>query len=158
MNRQLFISIGSVLFVLFIIQDLLPLKWAYLETLQQDQSYRRWSGLFLSIFILFQWSLSIVRTVPRWQDKSLLYHKIHTWLGAFTPLFFYVHSTKLGFAFLFLLSITFMVNFLLGMLNLDVLKNKKQWYFQGWMITHVALSIFITLLTIYHVWIVFYYE
>lgn len=158
MNRQLFITIGISLFILFILQDLMPLKWDYLEGLQNKQMYRRWSGLFLSAFILFQWSLSLVRTVPRWQDKSLSYHTIHTWLGAFTPLFFYIHSTKLGYAFLFLLSLTFLVNFLLGMFNLDVLKSKKQWYFQGWMISHVALSIFITLLTVYHIWIVFYYE
>lgn len=158
MNRQLFIAIGTTLFILFVLQDIIPLKIAFIESLQEDQMYRRWSGLFLSLFILFQWSLSLVRVVPKWEDRSLSYYTIHTWLGAFTPLFFYVHSTKLGYQFLFLLSLTFLVNFLLGMFNLDVLKSKKQWYFQGWMITHVALSIFISLLTVYHIWIVFYYE
>ena len=158
MSRVVYVSIGSILFVLFILQDVVDLRWQYLWDLQQEQMYRRWSGLFLSVLILFQWSLSLVRTVPKWQNKSLTYYSIHTWMGAFTPLFFYVHSMNLGFAYLLILSLTFFGNFLLGMVNTDVIKSQKQWYFQGWMITHVAFSLFISLLTVYHVWVVFYYQ
>lgn len=157
-SRIAFIVTGLILFVLFVLQDLLGLKWPYLEALQADQMYRRWSGLGLFIIILFQWSLSLIRTSPKLEEKSLLFYNIHNWLGVFTPLFFYIHSTKLGYAYLFLLSITFFGNFLLGMFNLDVLKTKSMIIFKGWMILHVACSFFISFLTIYHIWIVFYYE
>lgn len=158
MNRILFISTGCLFFLLFVLQDQLGLRWEYLYQLQSDQMYRRWSGLGLFIVILYQWILSIIRTTPRWEHKSLVFYNIHNWVGAFTPLLFYIHSMKLGFAYLFLLSITFFGNFLLGMFNLDVLKTKAQWVFQGWMVIHVAFSLFISFLTLYHIWVVFYYK
>lgn len=158
MGRLAFLITGGVLFTLFVAQDALGWKWDYLVQLQDDQMYRRWSGLVLSLVILFQWTLSLVRSRPKWEELSLKFYNIHNWLGAFTPLLFYVHSAKLGFAYLFVLSITFFGNFLLGMFNLEVIKNKSQVIFQGWMILHVACSLFVTFLTIYHVWVVFYYE
>ncbi|MFY0598484.1 MAG: hypothetical protein JXR03_02355 [Cyclobacteriaceae bacterium] len=158
MGRLAFITTGLTLFALFILQDLLGWKWDFLYELQDDQMYRRWSGLVLSLIILFQWSLSLVRSRPKWEELSLKFYNIHNWIGAFTPLLFYIHSMQLGFAYLLVLSLTFFGNFLLGMFNLDVIKNKSQIIFQAWMILHVACSFFITLLTIYHIWVVFYYE
>ncbi|WP_258105727.1 hypothetical protein [Marinoscillum sp. MHG1-6] len=158
MGRIAFIITGGILFTLFILQDALDWHWEALHTLQDDQMYRRWSGLGLSLIILFQWTLSLVRTRPKWEDLSLTFYNIHNWVGAFTPLLFYIHSMELGFAYLFVLSITFFGNFLMGMFNLDVIKNKSQLVFQGWMILHVACSFFITFLTIYHIYVVFYYE
>ena len=158
MGRVVFILTGSTLFILFILQDMLGWKWEYLYELQQEQMYRRWSGLVLSLIILFQWTLSLIRSKPKWEELTLRFYNIHNWVGAFTPLLFYIHSMQLGFAYLFVLSITFFGNFLLGLINLDVIKNKSQIVFQSWMILHVACSFFITFLTMYHVWIVFYYE
>ncbi|MFY0650858.1 MAG: hypothetical protein JXQ96_02435 [Cyclobacteriaceae bacterium] len=158
MGRIAFLVTGGTLFILFILQDLLGWKWDYLYELQNDQIYRRWSGLVLSLIILFQWTLSLIRSKPKWEELTLRFYNIHNWVGAFTPLLFYIHSMQLGFAYLFVLSITFFGNFLMGLINLDVIKSKSQIVFQGWMILHVACSFFITFLTIYHVWIVFYYE
>lgn len=158
MKRTLFVSIGLILFALFVLQDALDLRWEALQTLQEEQMYRRWSGLGLFTIILFQWSLSLVRVIPKLSDKSIIFHSIHNWLGAFTPLLFYIHSMELGFAYLFMLSVTFFGNFLLGMFNLDVLRSRSQIVFQGWMILHVAFSFFVSFVTVYHIWIVFYYE
>ncbi len=158
MNKSIYLIIGGITFLFFLLQDLLELKWMYLEQLQDDQMYRRWSGLGLFTIILFQWSLSLVRVIPRWEEKSFTFYAIHNWLGALTPLLFYVHSTQLGFAYLFVLSITFFGNFLLGMFNLELLKAKSKIIFQGWMILHVAMSFFISFITLYHIWVVFYYE
>lgn len=153
-----FLIIGLVLFAGYVLQEVLDLRWMMLQDLQQDQMYRRWSGLGLSLVILFQWLLSIVRVVPRWEELSLTFKNIHNWLGAFTPLLFYVHSMQLGYAYLFMLSITFFGNFLLGLFNLDLIKTTSQLVFKGWMILHVGFSFFVTFITIYHVWVVFYYE
>ncbi len=158
MNRTAYLILGLSLFALFVLQDVMGWDWVYLETLQQDQMYRRWSGLGLSVVILFQWLLTLVRSVEKWEELSMTFYNIHNWLGALSPLLFYVHSTQLGFAYLFLLSVTFFGNFILGMFNLDVIKQKAMWIFQGWMILHVSFSFFITFLTLFHVWIVFYYE
>jgi len=158
MSRLAFLLTGGILFLLFILQAVLGWTWADLNELQDQQLYRRWSGLGLSLVILFQWTLSLVRTRPKWEHLSLPFYNIHNWMGALTPLLFYIHSTKLGFAYLLILSLTFFGNFLLGMVNLDVLKSKSKIVFQGWMILHVACSFFITGLTIYHIWVVFYYK
>ncbi len=158
MGRKAFILTGLTLFALFVLQDLFQWKLVFLQEWQQDELYRRWSGLGLSLIILFQWTLSLVRSRPKWEELSLKFYNIHNWVGAFTPLLFYIHTTQTGFAYLFVLSITFFGNFLLGTFNLDVIKAKSTLVFQAWMILHVAASFFITFLTIYHVWIVFYYE
>ena len=100
MSRISFLVTGLLLFVLFVIQDVVDLRWEYLQELQQDQMYRRWSGLGLFVIILFQWTLSIVRTTPKWEELSLTFYNIHNWFGAFTPLLFYIHSMQLGFAYL----------------------------------------------------------
>ncbi len=158
MNRKLFIGIGATLFTLFVLQDVFGVRWSALQEWQSEQDYRRWSGLGVFLVILFQWSLSLVRVVPRWQGKSIVFNTIHHWLGALSPLLFYLHSVQLGFAYLFLLSLTFFGNFLLGMFNLNVLKSKSIVVYQGWMIAHVAFSFFISFITLYHIWVVFYYE
>lgn len=158
MGKLAYVITGLTLFVFFIAQDLFQWKIELLQELQQEEAYRRWSGLVLSLVILFQWTLSLVRSTPKWEELSLTFYAIHNWVGAFTPLLFYFHSTALGFAYLFVLSITFFTNFILGSFNLEVIKNKSQIVFQGWMIVHVAASFFITFLTIYHIWVVFYYE
>lgn len=154
----MYFYIGSFLFLLFVLQEVFQLRWEALYQLQEEQSYRRWSGLGLLFIILFQWTLSLVRSVPKWETKSLTFSKIHNWIGAFTPLLFYIHSMELGFAYLFILSITFFGNFLMGMFNFDMIKSKSMLVFQGWMIVHVSLSVFITTLTFYHIWVVFFYE
>ncbi len=158
MHKKYYNIVGYVLFALFILQQVFDIRWEYLQDLQQDQMYRRWSGLALGIFILFQWTLSLVRTNDKFLESGLLFYDLHTWTGALSPIIFYVHSMQLGYAYLFFLSITFFSNFILGMFNLDVIKTKPQWYFQGWMISHVAISLLITLLSAYHVWVVFYYK
>ncbi len=158
MNKAFYLGIGLTLFLGYVLQDALAWRWTYLQELQSDQMYRRWSGLILSMVILFQWLLTLVRSVPKWEEKSLTFYAIHNWLGAFSPLLFYIHSMQLGFAYLLVLSLTFFGNFVLGMFNLDVIKSKAMWVFQGWMILHVSFSFFITFLTLFHVWVVFYYE
>ena len=150
--------IGLLLLFAFFFQLFLKLEWQWLFQLQQDEMYKRWSGLFLAIFILFQWILSLTRTVKKWKRHAIGVQNIHKWLGALSPLFFYVHSMRLGYGYLLLLSYIFFSNTLLGYFNLDVIKNNSDALFKGWMITHVALSLVISIMMVFHVVIVFYYK
>jgi hypothetical protein len=83
---------------------------------------------------------------------------LHKWLGALSPLFFYIHSMDLGYGYLLLLSYVFLTNALLGYINLDVVKNNSELLFKGWMIVHVALSLIVTFLLFFHISMVFYYK
>lgn len=133
--------IGLVLFLLYLIQYSFDIKWQWLNTLQMDEAFKRWSGLVLAVFIGFQWLLTLTRVVKKWRSSSLKITELHKWIGAFSPLLLYLHSMRFGYAYLFFFSIIFLINMLLGTVNLDVLKSKKEWVFQSWMIVHVSLSV-----------------
>lgn len=151
-------SIGLTLLILYMVQYLVPLRWEWMYQLQNDQDYRRWSGLFLAIFIAFQWALTMTRVVKKWKKHSVKFTSIHKWIGAFSPIFFYIHCMEFGFAYLLVLSIIFMINMVLGTINLDIIKSEKEWLFQSWMIVHVSLSVIITFIMFFHIGVVFYYK
>lgn len=150
--------IGLVLFSLYLIQELLQLKFEFLEIQQQKEYYKRWTGLALALFILAQWLLTFSRIIPKFRAKSGTINNIHKWIGVCSPVLLYIHSTKFGFGYLALFSYLFLANVILGTVNLDVLKSTKDWIFKGWMILHVAISMCITLLLFFHIGVVFYYK
>ncbi len=150
--------LGLALFLAFLVQLVLKLEWHWLYELQQGEMYKRWSGLVLAIFIAFQWVLSLTRTVKKWRSYAMQMQRIHKWIGALSPLFFYIHCMELGYGYLALLSYIFIANTLLGYFNLDVIKNNSEFLFKGWMISHVALSLIVTLLMVFHIVMVFYYK
>ena len=157
-SNKKYVYIGLTLLFLYLLQFFLDLKWQWLFQLQQDQMYRRWSGLVLSLFILFQWWLSLTRVVKPLRKISLKMVKVHKWVGAVSPLFFYAHAMAFGYGYLLLLTYIFLVNTALGYVNLELIKSRNQLFFQGWMISHVAFSLIITILMWYHIGVVFYYK
>jgi cytochrome b561 len=158
LNNNKSTIVGLVLLFAFFVQYSLKLEWTWLFQLQQQEMYKRWSGLILALFIGFQWLLSLTRTVKKWKSRAMGMQNIHKWLGALSPLFFYIHSMGMGFGYLLLLSYIFFSNTLLGYFNLDVLKNNSDALFKGWMITHVALSLVVTIMMVFHITMVFYYK
>lgn len=155
-NKTTFI--GLFFISAFFIQFFLKLEWEWLVNLQRGELYKRWSGLGLAFFILFQWLLSLTRVVKKWRVYNLKMQNSHKWLGALSPLFFFIHSASFGYGYLLLMSYFFFANALLGYINLDVVKNNSEILFKGWMIAHVALSLLITFLMFFHIGIVFYYK
>lgn len=150
--------LGLILLLLFFVQFFLKIEWHWLLDLQQEQLYRRWSGLGLAIFIIFQWFLTFIRIIKKLRKHAIKMQFIHKWIGAVSPILFYIHSINLGYGYLLLLSYIFFTNTLLGYLNLDVIKNKSMLLFKGWMISHVAFSIIVTIMMLLHITIVFYYK
>jgi methionine sulfoxide reductase heme-binding subunit len=150
--------VGLVLFAAYILQYSLSLNWTWLNSLQQNEMYKRWSGLVLAIFILFQWLLSFTRIMPKLRPYNLKMTNWHKWLGAISPILFYMHSAHLGFGYLLLLSYLFLINTLIGYINLDFVKTNSEILFKLWMIFHVTFSVIITFLMFFHIGIVFYYK
>lgn len=153
------LNISIFLFIAYLVQYFLPVKWEWLYNLQEhDQMYKRWSGLAVFLFIVFQWVLTVSRVWRPLQKHAVKLTNIHKWVGAFAPILFYVHVMEFGYGYLALLSYLFFANMLLGFVNLDVIKSHKNWIFQSWMIVHVSFSIIITFISIFHIGVVFYYE
>jgi hypothetical protein len=157
-RKTTYIYVGAILFISYLVQEIFSLKINFLEVWQNNESYRRWSGLVVFLVIAYQWALTLARLKTKNPFVLERFYSIHTWIGAFTPLAFYIHSTKPGFAYLLFLTLAFYANFLLGMFNIDVLKTRAKWYFQLWMVLHVSFSLLIASVTFYHIWIVFYYN
>lgn len=150
--------IGLLLLVLYFIQFFLKLEWSWLFNLQQDQMFRRWSGLVLALFIAFQWLLTFTRVIPKFRKHSVKMNTIHKWIGALSPILFYIHGMQLGYGYLLMLTIIFFTNSLLGYINLDLIKSTSNVLFKGWMILHVSFSMIITILMFFHIAMVFYYK
>lgn len=151
--------LGLLLFIAYLLQHFLGLHWQALVELQQQEWYRILSGLFLLSLILLQWYFSRVRANPKLSaDKTVRHYNLHTWIGALSPLVFFLHAAAPGYAYLLVLSILFFGNLLLGLLNGDTLSISSQWYYQGWMILHISISCLITALVLVHIAVVIYYE
>ncbi|OEK08190.1 hypothetical protein A8C32_01630 [Flavivirga aquatica] len=150
--------VGVVLLSAFFLQFFFKLEWEWLLDLQQQEMYKRWSGLALALFLVFQWLLTATRVIKKLRKYAMLVLNLHKWLGALSPLFFYIHSVSLGYGYLLLLSYVFFSNTLLGYFNLDVIKSNSDLLFKGWMITHVALSVIVTIMMVFHIIMVFYYK
>ncbi len=150
--------LGLVLLSAFFILYFLNIEWLWLQELQQQEMYKRWSGLGVALFIIFQWVLTLTRVVKKFRPNAMKMATIHKWVGALSPVLFYIHSTKLGYGYIALMSYLFFFNALLGYINLDVIKSKGEILFKGWMIFHVAFSIIISILMCFHIAMVFYYK
>lgn len=149
--------LGSVLLLLFLLQDWLHWKMSWLEELQVNETYRIVSGCLLAAYILFQWYLSYLRMRGR-KKPAVIHYSIHKKVGIWAPLVFYIHSTNFGFAYLFILSTIYFANVAVGLLNADILRIRQRWFTYGWMIVHVSLSVLIVMIMLYHLWIVVSYH
>lgn len=158
MSDRLVKIIGYGLLLGFILQYAFSIPFPYLHELQVNESYRRWSGLFLVLYILFQWFLTLARIRKPHGKTSDRLLTIHRWTGVLMPLFFYLHAHALGFGYLMILAITFFFTFFLGLLNTAVIRSWGQSVFRLWYITHILGTVVITVLSFLHIWVVFYYK
>ena len=148
---------GLVLLVAFFIQDAFEIRWQWLQQLQTDETYKRLSGLALATYLAEQWYLSLMR-IWGLSKKARANYKVHQQLGVLSPLFFYIHSLRIGYAYLFLLGLVYFSNATVGLFNPVFLGIKHKKFSFSWMNVHVCLSLLTVILIFFHIYIVFYYE
>lgn len=148
--------LGLLLLLAFFAQDIFHLKWPWLVTMQGDETYKQLSGLVLVTFIGYQWYLSVLRAKGL-RQKVVHHYAGHRWVGALAPLFFYLHSHQIGYAYLFLLSTIYFGSVVLGLLNQVIVQTHNKHLYNGWMVTHVGLAVFLVMLASYHIFTSFYY-
>lgn len=148
--------LALVLFLLFLVQYIAQLDFDCLMRLQTNDSYRKWSGFTLFLVILCQWVLPISRGVFDLTGNTLeKMIAMHNWLGVISPLVFYFHSSKPNYGMLLLLTVVFFMNMLVGIsLNSESFKR----YFRFGILLHIFLSASITILAVFHIWLVYYYN
>jgi hypothetical protein len=84
-------------------------------------------------------------------------YPLHQTLGALAPLLLFLHSTRLGFGYLVVLSVVYLANNLVGLVNPSAFPRIKS-VLSVWTIVHIALSVLVVVLTAYHAWTALYYE
>ena len=152
-------KIGISLFILYIIQFNLPWKWEWIENLQSDKIFNEWSGFALFFVILIQWIPTFNRAIlgqgGMKKERTLSFHK---WVGALSPIVFYIHTTHPGYALLLFLTVVFFLNISLGYIYHGQREAGKNRYFNIWITSHVILSVMVLIISLLHLWIVFYFD
>ena len=148
--------VGAILWLLFLEQVGLGLDWPALHAWQGRFAYKIATGALLGVFLSFQWLLAICRISGRMRAARALY-PWHQTVGALAPALLFLHSTRLGFGYLVVLTTVFLANHLVGLVNPSAFPRVKS-VLSLWTIVHIALSVLLLALTAYHAWTALYYE
>jgi len=147
---------GAAMWILFLTQLDLGLEWGPLSVWQRHTWYKIASGSLLAGFVCFQWLLAFLR-VNRWARAARALYSWHQTAGAFSPALLFLHSTRLGFGYLFVLSTVYVTNNVLGLVSPSTFPRLKV-LLPFWVIAHIALSVLLVAMVVYHVWTALYYE
>jgi hypothetical protein len=144
------------MWILFLTQIGLDLEWRPLGVWQGNTGYKIVSGSLLAGFVCFQWLLALLR-VNRWARAARALYSWHQTAGACSPVLLFLHSTRLGFGYLFVLSTVYVANNVLGLVSPSAFPRLKM-LLPFWVIAHIALSVLLAVLAVYHAWMALYYE
>jgi sulfoxide reductase heme-binding subunit YedZ len=149
--------LGILLLLAFWVQDAFELRWNWLMEMQNNETFKQYTGLMLVMYIGHQWYLSLLRTQGQMQAARSHYQR-HKQAGVWATLLFYFHSIQFGYAYLFLLSMVYFANVVLGLFNQETVGIRKKWFYNCWIVGHVSLSVLLVILISYHIFIAFSYE
>ncbi|HHL19340.1 MAG TPA: hypothetical protein ENJ33_06355 [Thiothrix sp.] len=151
--------LGLALFFIFVMQDIGSLKIAWLEVLQKQETFKIYSGLLLLAYLLAQFVIPYNKLceIP-YVTRESSYNQ-HKQRGALAPLFFFIHSTTWGVAYLLLLSLIYFANFLVGLFNYERIKNPilRRRFFKSWLLLHITLAVVLMALVGFHLYVVVSY-
>ncbi|MBA3539704.1 MAG: hypothetical protein H0T79_08735, partial [Deltaproteobacteria bacterium] len=109
--------VGGLTLAAYVAQAQLGLVWPWLVSLQADDTYKVGSGLVLSGYLIFQWSVASRR---QWDPGGALWrHKLG---GALAPVVLYLHASRFAYGYLLLLALAYLITAFVGLLNRPILK------------------------------------
>ena len=156
MRTLLTLLAGAAAWLLFLAQIDLGLEWQSLSDWQGQRWYKVASGSLLAGFVCFQWLLALSR-VNRWARAARALYSWHQIAGAFAPVLLFLHSTRLGFGYLLVLSTVYVANNVVGLVSPSAFPRLKV-LVPFWLIAHIALSVLLAALVVYHAWTALSYE
>ena len=148
--------VGLILIVLLILVTTSNIEISLLTKLQQDYIYKQLTGFLLSGFILYQWYFAFARQLEPAQAKQKLQrHKI---VGLLMPVLLFIHSTQTGHAYQAFIWAVFIIHCSVGFLNPEFMGLKKRRLRLFWFIAHISLSVMVSGLLVFHLYIVYSYS
>ena len=151
---QLIVTLG--LCVLYLLQSAFEQVLPKVETVQQIDGVRTATGVLLIVFIAYQWYLSYRKLTGQSIQNAARWHGN---LGALAPVLLYLHSASLGYAYLFVLSLLFVLNTMVGAIAKVAggSAEQRRLFQSTWLIAHVPSSCLITVLALMHMVYAFAY-
>jgi hypothetical protein len=148
--------VGAAMWLLFLEQLVLGTQWGPLGVWQGDKWYKMATGSLLGLFVCFQWLLALLRA-NRWARAARALYPWHQTAGVFSPVLLLLHSTRLGFGYLLVLSTVYIANNVVGLVGPSTFPRLKI-VLPFWVIAHIALSVLLAALVVYHGWTALFYE
>jgi len=151
-SSKVYFWLGLLWLAALVVQQSIGWRWPLLTEWQGDSVYKQATGFALLAFILYQWRFSLKRAQGQVRNGLALLRR-HKLFGAFAPLLFFLHSQALGYGYLELLSLVFLLVFLTGLCNIEIIALRKRWYRPVWIGLHVSASMALLFLLTYHVYL-----
>jgi hypothetical protein len=150
-------QIGIFLIITSVVLFLFKLKIPLNNFLLNEYHYKAVTGLLLVIYILAQWRVSKSRFTKQSATQVRTAVTTHKSLGLIGPIVLLIHSQKVGFGYLKILSLSFYISFTIGIFHERIIKLKNPSLTKLALITHIGSSTLMLGIIIYHIFIVLYY-
>lgn len=153
------LKIGLLLFGMFVLQTSLNLHLPSLWWMQKVDIFRYLTGFIFLSYIAYQWKLTKIKSQTVKASGLTLRTALqnHKFWGLLGPLFFYLHTPKMGHSYLFVLSCSFFAVYILGLFHERIVKLRKPRLTQISLIGHIGISTAMVALIVYHIFIVLYF-
>ncbi|NVB81954.1 MAG: hypothetical protein HOV81_26470 [Kofleriaceae bacterium] len=152
-SDRIILFVGASLLALYVAQGVLHLECSALVQVQDDDRYRVISGCMLAVYLLHQSFMARRRVFD--PVGVVFWHRL---AGALAPVVLYLHASRFGYGYLFVLVSLFIGTIGFGLLHSVVLRVRLRWLFTWWFVLHVATSASLVVLSGYHVLVALAYE
>ena len=149
------LSIGIAACIITLMGLSIPLGSEAFHQWQASGAGRWWSGGAFLCFLGYQWWMPIYR----WSGgltKADSLRNTHRRIGACMPLLLLFHNTSYGAGMLSLLTVAVLLHTIIGVADSSLLsgQQRQQAYLRVWLFPHILLAFLITVLSLYHVWVI----
>ena len=154
---KLYAGVGVFLVLLALV--MLSINYRAFFTLQQADWFiwQTVTGATLGLALLYQFALMIAR-IGKDAKGSQTHFKWHRYVGIAMLFVFILHAVRFGHALTLVLSVVFLLNSLMGVLNREVVRYPNKRLFYVWYAAHVGLSAILLPLAVLHAWVALAYE
>ena len=149
------LGVGIVACVITLIGLSIPLGSEAFHQWQASSAGRWWSGGAFLCFLGYQWWMPIYRWSGGLAKADSLCHT-HRRIGACMPLLLLFHNTSYGAGMLSLLTVAVLLHTIIGVADSSLIsgQQRQQTYLRVWLFPHILLAFLITVLSLYHVWVI----
>lgn len=115
------------------------------------------TGLLLLLCLMVQWILfgkRLLRSARNMRQHVVL----HRWSGVAATLLFSAHAIRMGHVWMTMLSVTFFLVAVTGVLNREVMGYRSNVLYLMWLACHIGLSAVMMPLIAVHIWVALAYQ